>query len=68
MTQKERIDKVHTGLEGKVPLAEITHRLMATITDEGVTDFKTTFGILEPAESAYIHEYPDDISDGPWDL
>ena len=68
MPQQERIDKVHSGLEGKVTLAEITHRIMASISEEHITNFKEAFRRLEPAVYAYIHTYPDDISDGPYAL
>lgn len=68
MTQRELIDKVHEELTEKVPLAEITHRLSVVIAGEGVTDFKEFFRMLEPAGCAYVHTYPDDISDGPWDI
>lgn len=68
MTQKELIDKVHSDISGKVSFAEVVHRIAHAITQEGETNFRTLFAKLEPASSAYVYAYPDDISDGPWDI
>lgn len=68
MTQKELIDKVHGEMSGKAPFAEIVHRIAKTIAQEGDTNFRTMFAKLEPASSTYIYAYPEDISDGPWDI
>lgn len=68
MTQRELIDKVHSDMSGKVPFAEIVHRIAHAIIQEGETNFRTVFAKLEPASSAYVYAYPDDISDGPWDI
>ena len=68
MTQKELIDKVHGEMSGKVPFAEVIHRIAKVITQEGEINFCTMFARLEPASSAYVKTYPDDISDGPWDI
>lgn len=68
MTQKELIDKVHNELSGRVPFAEVVHRIANAIRLEGKTNFRTMFARLEPASSAYVYAYPDDISDGPWDI
>ena len=68
MTQRELIDRVHGEMSGKVPFAEIVHRIAHVITQEGETNFRTIFANLEPASSAYANAYPDDISDGPWDI
>jgi hypothetical protein len=68
MTQKELIDKVHGEMSGKAPFAEILHRIAKAIAQEGDTNFRTMFAKLEPASSAYVYAYPDDISDGPWDI
>jgi hypothetical protein len=68
MTQKELIDKVHSEMSGSVPFAEVVHCIAKAITQEGKMDFRTLFATLEPASSAYAQAYPDDISDGPWDV
>lgn len=68
MTQKELIDKVHGEMSGKAPFAEIVHRIAKAIAQEGDTNFRTMFAKLEPASRAYIYAYPEDISDGPWDI
>ena len=68
MTQKELIDKVHGEMSGRVPFAEVVHRIANAIAQEGKTNFRTMFARLEPASSAYVYAYPDDISDGPWDI
>lgn len=68
MTQKELIDKVHGEMSSKAPFAEIVHRIAKAIAQEGDTNFRTMFAMLEPASSAYVYAYPDDISDGPWDI
>lgn len=68
MTQRELIDKVHSDMSGKVPFAEIVHRIAHAIIQEGETNSRTVFAKLEPASSAYVYAYPDDISDGPWDI
>ena len=68
MTQKELIDKVHGEMSGRVPFAEVVHRIANAITQEGEINFRTMFARLEPASSAYVYAYPDDISDGPWDI
>lgn len=68
MTQRELIDKVHGEVSGKVPFAEVVHRIAQAITQEGETNFRTLFAKLEPASSAYVYAYPDDVSDGPWDI
>lgn len=68
MTQKKLIDKVHGEMSGKAPFAEIVHRIAKAIAQEGDTNFRTMFAKLEPASSAYIYAYPEDISDGPWDI
>lgn len=68
MTQKELIDKVHGEMSGSVSFAEVVHRIAKVITQEGETDFRTLFSKLEPASSAYVYAYPNDISDGPWDI
>lgn len=68
MTQKELIDKVHGEMSGKAPFAEIVHRIAKVIAQDGDTNFRTMFAKLEPASSAYIYAYPEDISDGPWDI
>ena len=68
MTQKELIDKVHNELSGRVPFAEVVHRIAKAITQEGEINFRTLFARLEQASSAYVYAYPDDISDGPWDI
>ena len=68
MTQKELIDKVHGEMIGRAPFAEVVHRIAKAITQEGEKDFRTVFARLEPASSAYVYAYPNDISDGPWDI
>lgn len=68
MTQKELIDKVHREMTGRVTFTEMVHRLADAITQAGETSLPSIFGRLEPASCAYVHTYPDDISDGPWDL
>lgn len=68
MTQKELIDKVHSEMTGHVPLTEVVHRIADTIVQEGETNLNAILGRLEPASCAYAHTYPDDISDGPWDI
>lgn len=68
MTQKELIDKVHGEMSGSVSFAEVVHRIAKAIAQEGETNFRTLFARLEPASSAYVYAYPDDISDGPWDI
>lgn len=68
MTQKEIIAKVHGEMTGRVPLAEIVHRIADTIVHAGETSLPAVLGRLEPASIAYVHTYPDDISDGPWDI
>lgn len=68
MTQKELIDKVHREMTGSVPFTEVVHRIAKAITQEGVADFRTLFARLEPASSAYVYAYPNDVSDGPWDI
>ena len=68
MTQEELIDKVHSELPGRVSFAEVVHRIADAIRREGKTNFRTLFARLEPASSAYVYAYPDDISDGPWDI
>lgn len=68
MTQEELIDKVHGEMSGRVPFAEVVHRIANAIRQEGETNFRTLFARLEPASSACVYTYPDDISDGPWDI
>lgn len=68
MTQKEMIDKVHGEMSGRVTFTEMVHRLADTIVQEGETSLKAILSRLEPASCAYVHTYPDDISDGPWDV
>ena len=68
MTQKEMIDKVHGEMSGRVTFTEMVHRLADTIGQEGETSLKAILSRLEPASCAYVHTYPDDISDGPWDV
>ena len=68
MTQKELIDKVHSELSGRVPFAEVVHRIAKTFVQEGEINFRTLFARLEPASSAYVYAYLDDVSDGPWDI
>lgn len=68
MTQKELIDKVHGEMSGKAPFAEIVHRIAKAIAQDGDTNFRTMFAKLEPASSAYVYAYPEDISDCPWDI
>jgi hypothetical protein len=68
MTQKKLIDKVHSELSGRVPFAGVVHRIADAIRREGKTNFRTLLARLEPASSAYVYAYPDDISDGPWDI
>ena len=68
MTQKELIEKVHSEMTGSVPFTEVVHRIAKAITQEGEKDFRSLFARLEPASSAYAQAYPDDISDGPWDI
>ena len=68
MTQRELIDKVHSEISGKVPFAEVVHRIAKAIAQGGEKDFCKMFAKLEPASSAYVYAYPDDISDGPWDI
>ncbi|MBR5412164.1 MAG: hypothetical protein IK114_03850 [Fibrobacter sp.] len=68
MTQKELIDTVHSEMLGKVPFAEVVHRIAKAIAQEGKINFRTMFAKLESASSAYVYAYPDDISDGPWDI
>jgi len=68
MTQKEIIAQVHDGMTGRVPLTEIVHRIADTIVHAGETSLPAVLGRLEPASIAYVHTYPDDISDGPWDI
>ena len=68
MTQRELIDKVHSEMSGRVPFAEVVHCIAKAIAQEGETNFRTMFARLEPASSAYVDAYPDDISDGPWDI
>lgn len=68
MTQKELIAKVHEEMTGSVPFTEMVHRLADVITQEGETSLPAILARLEPASYAYILEYPDDISDGPWDI
>lgn len=68
MTQKEIISKVHDGITDPVPLTEITHRIADTIVQAGETSLPAVLGRLEPAVIAYVHAYPDDLSDGPWNI
>lgn len=68
MTQKELIDKVHADMSGRVTFSEMVHRLADTITQEGETNLHAILARLEPASCAYLRAYPDDISDGPWDI
>ena len=68
MTQRDLIDKVHGEMFGKVPFAEVVHRIAKAIAQEGKTNSRKMFAKLEPASSAYVYAYPDDISDGPWDI
>lgn len=68
MTQKELIDKVHAEITGKETFKEIIHRLTDVIVQEGENNLKVLFSRLEPASSAYVHTYPDDILDGPWNV
>lgn len=68
MTQQEIIAKVHDEMTGRAPLTEIVHRLADTIVQAGETSLPAVLGRLEPASIAYMHTYPDDISDGPWDI
>lgn len=68
MTQKEIIAQVHDGMAGRVPLTEIVHRIADTIVHAGETSLPAVLGRLEPASIAYVHTYPEDISDGPWDI
>ena len=68
MTQKEIIAKVYDEMTGRVPLDEIIHRIADTIVHAGDTSLPVVLGRLEPASIAYVHTYPDDISDGPWDI
>ena len=55
-------------MSGSVSFAEVVHRIAKVITQEGETDFRTLFSKIEPASSAYVYAYPNDISDGPWDI
>ncbi len=68
MTQKEIIDKVHGQMYEPMPLNEVIHRIAKVILQESEKDGKKFLSRLEPATSAYAHAYPDDISDGPWDI
>ena len=68
MTQKELIDKVHSEKTGRMTFTEMVHRLADAITQAGETSLPAVFGRLEPASCAYVRAYPDDISDGPWDI
>lgn len=68
MTQKELIDNVHAEITGKKTFKEIIHLLTDAIVQEGENNLKILFSRLEPASSAYVHAYPDDISDGPWNV
>lgn len=72
MTQKEIIakvhDKIHDEMTGRVPLTEIVHRIADVIVQAGETSLPAVLARLEPASIAYAHAYPDDISDGPWDI
>lgn len=68
MTQKELIAKVHEEMTGSVPFAEMVHRLADTIVQEGETSLPAILSRLEPASCAYVRMYPEDISDGPWDI
>ena len=49
-------------------LSEVIHRIAKVILQESEKDGKKFLSRLEPATSAYAHAYPDDISDGPWDI
>ena len=53
---------------GRVPFAAVVRRISKVIAQEGETNFRTMFARLEPASSAYVYAYPEDISDGPWDI
>lgn len=68
MTQKELIAKVHNEMTGRVTFTEMVHRIADAITQEGETNLPAILARLEPASCAYVRAYPDDISDGPWDL
>lgn len=68
MTQNEIITKVHAEMTGRAPLTEIVHRIADVIVQAGETSLPAVLGRLEPASIAYAHTYPDDISDGPWDI
>lgn len=70
MTQKEIIEKVHKELPppGHVPFADVVHRIADAITREGEKNLSAILSRLEPASIAYVHAYPDDITDGPWDI
>lgn len=68
MTQQEIIAEVHRNCTSSVPLTEIIRRIGNVISLEGETNVPAILGRLEPASIAYVHAYPDDISDGPWDL
>ena len=68
MTQKAIIAKVHAEMTDSVPLTEIVHRIADVIVQAGETSLSAVLGRLEPASIAYAHAYPNDISDGPWDI
>lgn len=68
MTQKELIERVHGAVTVKMPLTEIVHRIANEIVKTGETSLPAILGRLEPASIAYVHAYPTDISDGPWDI
>ena len=68
MTQKELIESVHSTMNMKMPLVEIVHRIANEIVLTGETSLPAILGRLEPATIAYVHTYPTDISDGPWDI
>ncbi len=68
MTQKELIDKVHSGNTEKITLKELTCRLADEIRASGVNELRCFIRMLEPASYAYNRAYPEDLSDGPFDI
>lgn len=72
MTQHELIDAVHTRVSNRLvqtaTLAEITKMITDQLVSEGVTALPDILAKLEPAAICYVRTYPNDLSDGPWDI
>lgn len=72
MTQHELIAAVHARVTDRpgrtAALAEITRMIADLLVSEGATALPGILARLEPAAIGYVRAYPDDLSDGPWDI